>query len=95
MPTVEDQNMVFAGNKSLHMLKLVLKFSFVFLAVGCSKSENVLLEQSYPCVEQTDTDCFCTTHFDPVCGCNNKTYSNACDAFCHGIDVLYDGSCKN
>lgn len=47
------------------------------------------------CVEKSRTDCVCTFQYDPVCGCNNKTYSNACDAECHGISEYTSGECKN
>jgi hypothetical protein len=33
--------------------------------------------------------------YDPVCGCNNKTYSNACTAQCHGITNYVKGECPN
>lgn len=39
-------------------------------------------------------DCICTAQFDPVCGCDNVTYSNACEAECHGITSFTEGECK-
>jgi hypothetical protein len=31
--------------------------------------------------------------YDPVCGCNNKTYGNACAAECSGIKKYTKGEC--
>ncbi|QED26830.1 hypothetical protein FRD01_06155 [Microvenator marinus] len=35
----------------------------------------------------------CLAVFDPVCGCDNQTHSNACAAHAAGVDVLHDGAC--
>lgn len=37
---------------------------------------------------------FCTQEYDPVCGINNKTYSNTCMAKVAGIGVQYKGECR-
>jgi hypothetical protein len=36
----------------------------------------------------------CTKEYLPVCGCNAKTYSNACEAHADGVSVAYVGTCR-
>ena len=45
------------------------------------------------CMENPKPNCVCALEYDPVCGCNNKTYSSACVAECAGIRDYKKGEC--
>lgn len=67
-------------------MKLLIFTSLLAMgtAKGCTKED---------CKEKVKEDCVCTMQYDPVCGCNQKTYSNACMAECHGITKYVKGEC--
>lgn len=71
-------------------MKSIMIF-FVLLFTGFLSSG---FEKPPVCEESPKPDCYCILIYDPVCGCNNKTYGNACEAGCAGITEYKKGECK-
>jgi len=56
----------------------------IWVIVGCQKDKE-------ECIERIDPNCFCTEEYNPVVGCNGKTYSNPCHAECAGVSYTKGG----
>ncbi|MDR9398163.1 MAG: Kazal-type serine protease inhibitor family protein [Salibacter sp.] len=76
----------FMTGKSIARGVLLLSISFltILVSISCEKL----------CIEKRNKDCACFTIYDPVCGCNDKTYSNSCKAECAGITEYSEGTCE-
>lgn len=66
----------------------------------CSDKTHYCAKQTGQCSQTSFGRCsakpeFCTFEFDPVCGCDNSTYGNACSAASAGVNVAYSGECND
>jgi hypothetical protein len=85
--------------------RLVCIFAALIVLLSCSpQAEPVPVEKTVSAVAspEAEPDCvvdppqeprMCTMDWNPVCGCDGKTYSNACSANAAGVSVFTAGEC--
>jgi hypothetical protein len=71
-------------------MKLSKYFVYLLLLSNLVACKSSL---SNECQEMAKENCMCTKQYDPVCGCNQKTYGNSCEAECNGITNYTKGAC--
>ncbi|MAV15396.1 MAG: hypothetical protein CBC81_000580 [Flavobacteriaceae bacterium TMED121] len=82
----------------------VIKFSVLLVLTlftfSCNTidflNNNSSQDNERNCIDNSriDNNAACIEIYDPVCGCNNKTYSNSCYAEKDGVAEWTKGACK-
>ena len=72
------------------MLKKAFYVLFLLMLYACPK-----VEEDCQANATQDPTLVCIQIYDPVCGCNNMTYSNACIAESWGVNQFSQGACTN
>jgi hypothetical protein len=70
---------------------LIIVLPLLIMAVSCK--EEAKKEE---CIDESriNKEAVCTMDYRPVCGCDNKTYGNACAAENAGLLSWVDGECE-
>lgn len=80
-------------------LILTVVFTAVFFANSCKSKRNqanMTQETIISCIDPSkiNPNGICTMDWQPVCGCDNKTYGNACAAINSGVTKFTEGECE-
>ena len=65
-------------------------FAFFLAAVSLGSTCNKVQKD---CIGPAKPDVACIQLYKPVCGCNGKTYGNACEAGRAGVKNWKEGEC--
>ena len=78
--------------KTFFKLTTIIFLTFFLTQCGQDSDDINCIDQE---LINQNIDTMCLEVFEPVCGCNNVTYSNDCYAGASGVSTWTQGECSN
>ncbi len=75
----------------MNRILLFMGLAVSMIAATCNKPSQLAED----CQGPADPNRACYEIYQPVCGCDQKTYPNDCYALAAGVKKWVDGACQN